>query len=71
MESTACVYLGYRCPVCGQRVRVLSSIGPATEDFLPATIDTACHCGYEREIYREEVLLLDIWRETSPLSSFP
>ncbi len=57
-------YVGYNCPICKQRVVVLSSLAPPTR--LPiSSIESECQCGYALRIAIDQIQTLDTWRESA------
>jgi len=54
------VFVGYKCPLCGNNVVVFSSIDHP--DVLPESILSQCRCGYFRRILVTDIQTLDTWR---------
>jgi C4-type Zn-finger protein len=65
--STEIICVGYKCPVCHQRVPVMRSC-----DAIPHATDivqSECKCGYGRTINLTDVQQLEVWRELGESSS--
>jgi hypothetical protein len=57
------VSVGYHCPVCGNRVIVLSSDDPPDYEFSLEFLPSSCVCGYQQPIRFADIQRLEIWRE--------